>query len=177
MKYSTIIISLIAGAIAAPQEASTITPAPASAASANLTPQQSCAVACPAGDVTCQAQCLGIARPNSSQVVETNECAAKCDQGDGTPEATDKYSKCVQGCISSYFPSSQTAGAFVSVSQVASNAASATGSAASGTGAKPTGSSTASGSASSSTSTGAASANNVGMAGAGLAGLLALFAL
>ena len=51
---------------------------------------------------------MGIARPNSSQAVETTECAAKCDQGDGSKEATDKYSECVQSCIASLFPSSQT---------------------------------------------------------------------
>lgn len=51
---------------------------------------------------------MGIARPNSSQAVETTECAAKCDQGDGSAEDTKKYSDCVQSCIASLFPSSQT---------------------------------------------------------------------
>lgn len=51
---------------------------------------------------------MGIARPNSSQAVETTECAEKCDQGDGSAEATQKYSDCVQSCIASLFPSSQT---------------------------------------------------------------------
>ncbi|KAF2468266.1 uncharacterized protein BDR25DRAFT_344539 [Lindgomyces ingoldianus] len=190
MKYSAIIVALAAGAFAIPQ-ASTITSAPPTAASAALTPQVSCALACPASDVTCQAACLGNARPNESQVIETNNCAAKCDQGDGTPAATEKYSQCVQACIASYFPSSQTLAAPAAGSNApsaASNAASATGAAASGsagasnvasgTGAKPTGSSTASGAAASSSSTGAASSNNVQLAGAGLAGLfMAVFAL
>jgi hypothetical protein len=108
MKYSAIIVSLAVGAFAVPQ-ASTITSPPASVASASLTPQVSCALACPSGDVTCQAACVGIARPNSSQAVETTECAEKCDQGDGSPAATEKYSQCVQACIASFFPSSQTA--------------------------------------------------------------------
>ncbi|KAF2118267.1 hypothetical protein BDV96DRAFT_684919 [Lophiotrema nucula] len=193
MKYSTIIVSLAAGVFALPQDQSTITSAPASAASGSLTPQQSCALySCQAGDVTCQASCLGIARPNSSQAVETTECAAKCDQGDGSPEATEKYSECVQSCIASLFPSSQTAGlpaAASGASNAASNAASATGAAASaassgasraasGTTAQPTGSATGSGAASSSTPTGAAKSNNVQVAGAGLVGIvLAMFAL
>jgi hypothetical protein len=107
MKY-TVILALAVGAFARPQDASSITSAPASAASAALTPQVSCALACDPADVTCQASCMGIARPNSSQAVETNECAAKCDQGDGSPAATEKFSQCVQSCIASFFPSSQT---------------------------------------------------------------------
>lgn len=191
MKYTAILVSLVAGAVAVPQGASTITSAPASAASVALTPQQSCAVySCAAGDVTCQASCLGIARPNSSQAVETNECAAKCDQGDGSPAATQKFTQCVQACIASFFPSSQTVAAAPNASgSAATNAASATGAlasatgsaashAASGTAAHSTGASTASGSAASSTPSGAASANNAQLAGAGLVGLaLAMFAL
>ncbi|KAF2187855.1 hypothetical protein K469DRAFT_704817 [Zopfia rhizophila CBS 207.26] len=187
MKYAAIIISsLAAGAFAIPQ-ASSVTAAP-SAASAALTPQQSCAVACPAGDVDCQAKCLGIAHPNSSQASETNECAAKCDQGDGSPAATEKFSQCVQGCIASFFPTSQTAGVPAAGSNAPSAAASATGAAASaasgasraasGTGAEATGTSSASGSAASASSTGAASSNNIQLTGAGIAGLfMALFAL
>jgi hypothetical protein len=142
---------------------------------------------------------LGIARPNSSQAVETTECAAKCDQGDGSKAATDKYSDCVQSCIASLFPSSQTG------SQIPGAAASSI--AASGTGAnsaRPTASSGkstciegncfianansgASGSGSSVSQTGSGSAtpqatgaaNSISarIGGAGLAGLLAAFAL
>jgi hypothetical protein len=71
---------------------------------------------------------LGIARPNSSQAVATNECAAKCDQGDGSAEDTQKFSDCVQSCISSLFPSSQTA-------NIPGAGAAASGSAATGSGA------------------------------------------
>ncbi|KAF2270730.1 hypothetical protein CC78DRAFT_574020 [Lojkania enalia] len=190
MKYSAILVALVAGAFARPQEASTITSAPASAASVSLTPQQSCATACPAGDVTCQAACFGVARPNSSQASETNECAAQCDQGDGSPEATEKYAECQQACFASLFPSTQTAGFNAPVpSQAASNAASATNAAetaassgasqaVSGTGAESTPSGSASGSAASTTPTGAANANNAQYAGAaGIVGLFALFAL
>ncbi|KAJ4355282.1 hypothetical protein N0V95_003037 [Ascochyta clinopodiicola] len=130
----------------------------------------------------CRASCLGIARPNSSQAVETTECAAKCDQGDGTAEATKKYSDCVQSCIASLFPSSQTG------SQIPGAAASS--GAAAGTGTKsanPTASTGASGSGSGSNvsqtgsaasqATGAANSISARIGGAGLAGLLAVFAL
>jgi len=185
MKYATIIVALAIGAFARPQDASTVTSAPPSAASAALTPQVSCVLACPSGDVTCQAACVGVARPNSSQVVETNECAAQCDQGDGSAEATEKYAECQQACFASLFPSSQTAfgapaGSDVP-SQAASNSASATGpvpSAASSGASQPSGASGASNAAASSTPSGAANSNNVHVAGAGFAGLvLALLAL
>ena len=134
MKYSAVLLFAV-GAFAIPQDAS-ITSAPASAPSAVLTPQQSCAVACPEGDVTCQAACVGVARPNSSQAVETTECAAECDQGDGSPEATQRYSDCVQSCIAKLFPSSQTVNVpgGAAASNAASNAASGTGSGAAATG-------------------------------------------
>lgn len=193
MKYIAI-LALAVGALARPQDASSITSAPPTAASAALTPQVSCALACNPGDVTCQAACLGIARPNSSQVVETNECAAKCDQGDGSPAATEKFSQCVQACISSHFPSSQTAfggpgnaapsgaassaGATGAVQSAASSAAASGASkAASATGSQATGSATSSTTASTS-SPGAGNSVQVQAAGVGLAGLVfALFAL
>ncbi|KAF2001193.1 hypothetical protein P154DRAFT_619538 [Amniculicola lignicola CBS 123094] len=183
MKYSAIILSFALGAFAIPQ-ASTITSAPASVVSANLTPEQSCATACPPGDVNCQAGCFHVAHPNSSQVVETNECAAKCDQGNGSPEDTQKFSDCVQTCINKYYPSSQTY-TVPAGSAAPSNAASVTGaqasgaSAVSGTGSKPTGSGSSATAASSSTSTpGAAAVNSVQVAGASFFGLvMAIFAL
>lgn len=107
MKYFAI-LALAIGAFAFPQDG-TITSAPTSTALPGLTPQVSCVLACSAGDVTCQAACVGNARPNASQAIETNECAAKCDQGDGSTEDSIAYSKCVDSCINSLFPSSQTA--------------------------------------------------------------------
>lgn len=107
MKYSAV---LLFAAAAAAQSGSTITGAPVSKpAATGLSSAVSCAMACDAGDVNCQAACLGNARPNASQAIATNECAAKCDQGDGSPAATQAYSKCVDACINSLFPSSQTA--------------------------------------------------------------------
>ncbi|RMZ66678.1 anchored cell wall 4 [Pyrenophora seminiperda CCB06] len=189
MKFSAVLLFVI-GAVAVPQNAAT-TSAPTSAAPAptGLTPAVSCAMACNAGDVNCQAACLGNARPNASQAIETNECAAKCDQGDGSTAASQKYAKCVDSCINSLFPSSQTAfngapaGAGAApASSAADSSAAATGSSSpsgthAGTSSRPTGSSSVSGSSSAPKATGAAGKASAGIAGAGLAGLLAVFAL
>ncbi|KAF1837502.1 hypothetical protein BDW02DRAFT_565989 [Decorospora gaudefroyi] len=183
MKFSAVLVFAI-GALALPQDAS-VTSAPASAAPipSGLTPAVSCVLACDPADVTCQAACMGNARPNASQAVETNECAAKCDQGDGSKAASDAFAKCVSSCINSLFPSSQTAfagpGAAASAGG-ASAAASATNSAnptatTPGSSASATGSE--SGSAASPLATGAADRMSAGLAGAGFAGLLAVFAL
>jgi len=185
MKYSAIVLSaLFAGAFAHPQASATVTPA-ASIVS-GLTPAQTCIAACPAGDVNCQAACVGAAHPNSSQVVDTTQCAMKCDQGDGTPAATAAYAKCQQACIASFFPTSQTIAANAA-SVAASSAASGTASGAeasskaSGTAAQTATGSAASGTAGAqATSTGVAANAHAQMGGAaaGIVGLLmGLFAL
>lgn len=188
MKYSAVLLFAI-GALAIPQDAS-VTSAPKTPAAipSGLSPAISCAMSCDDSDVTCKAACLGNARPNASQVIDTNECVAKCDQGDGSDEDSIAYAKCADGCINSLFPSSQTAfGAGGAANAVASGSAgSAASAAASATGsANPTatsgGSASASGSESGSAAepaaTGAADKASARLAGAGLAGLLAIFAL
>ncbi|KAJ4382863.1 hypothetical protein N0V86_002088 [Didymella sp. IMI 355093] len=113
------------------------------------------------------------------EAVETTECAAKCDQGDGSAEATQKYSDCVQSCIASLFPSSQTAN--VPGAGAAASGSAATGNGASGS-AAATGSNRASGSAAATGSDASASAPAQAtgaatrMEGAGLAGLAGLLA-
>ncbi|KAF2278098.1 uncharacterized protein EI97DRAFT_372856 [Westerdykella ornata] len=176
MKYTTAILALAVGALALPQEASTITSAPVSAASVTFTPQQSCAMQCDPADVTCRAQCFGVARPNTSQVLETNECASKCDQGSGSPEDTKKYGECLLDCYAKYFPSTQT----LTPGGNGNAAPTTTGTGANtptGTNGQPTGS----GSAAGSKPTGAANVNGVQLAGVGFAGfagfVMALFAL
>lgn len=191
MKYSAIILAFAVGAFALPQEASGTT-APQTTGTTELTPQQTCLNTCDASDVNCRAACLGVARPNSSQAVETNECAAKCDQGDGSPSDTQKFSDCVQACIYSLFPSTQTVGGPAPASSAGGNEASTTGSgspaassgasqAPSGTGSEqPTGSGASgspTGSGAQASGTGAANVNAAHLAGYGLAGLLAVFAL
>jgi hypothetical protein len=149
MKYTVAILALAAGVFAIPQDASSITSAPAATSTPELLPAISCVNDCDAGDVydalasahptsqltrfrTCQAACLGAAHPNTANVIDTTKCAEKCDQGDGSKEDSDKFSVCVQSCISDHFPTSQTvapaAGASAGASG-ASNAAKPTGSA------------------------------------------------
>lgn len=69
---------------------------------APLTPQASCLSKCAAGDVNCQAICVGVPHPGSAQTNATTDCVAKCDQGDGSTAASQAYSKCRDACISSY---------------------------------------------------------------------------
>ena len=190
MKYSTVLLFAIGAS------AQSITSVSGSSAPmpTGLSSAVQCAMACDAGDVNCQAACLGNARPNASQVIETNECAAKCDQGDGSPAATQAYAKCVDSCITNHFPSSQTAfvnspaGAGAAApSNAPSSAAAGTGANSArptGTGASQSGSGSPSGSASgsagqpsSTAAAGAADKTSVQFFGAGLAGLLAVFAL
>ncbi|KAF2132538.1 hypothetical protein P153DRAFT_363848 [Dothidotthia symphoricarpi CBS 119687] len=179
MKYTVAILTFVIGAFAIPQQASSITSAPATtAAPSNYTSQLSCASACDATDVDCRAACLGVAHPNASQAIETTECAASCDQGDGSTEDTQKFSDCVQGCIYSLYPSSQTFS--LANAAIVSSAASAVGSVTNSASATATGSATtgsSSGTGSNAQATGAANSNSAHFAGAGLAGLMAVFAL
>jgi len=172
MKYAAVVLAFATGAFAVPQAAS-VTPAPSASATPGLLPSVSCVLACPAGDVTCQAACVGNARPNASQAIATNECAAKCDQGNGSPEASAAYAKCVSNCINSLFPSSQTA---FGPGGAAASSAAASGSNAANPTAQQTGSATGT-AAAGATHTGAADINSARLAGAGLAGLLAFFAI
>lgn len=188
MKYSIALVALAAVAFALPQEQSSITSAPAPSASLDprIASLMSCVQSCDPTDVTCQAQCAGVARPNSSQAVETNECAAKCDQGDGSKEQTEAYAKCQADCFASLFPSTQTAAPFApgaassgaaGTTASGSNSASA-GSSPTGTGAQQTDASgSPTGSATQGSGTGAANSNSAKILGAGLAGFLAVFAL
>ncbi len=58
----------------------------------------------------CEAACVGSAHPNSLQANQTDECVSKCPQGDGSSSAIQNYGNCVEGCIQSYYPTSQTVG-------------------------------------------------------------------
>ncbi|KAF7558325.1 hypothetical protein G7046_g5829 [Stylonectria norvegica] len=97
MRFSTIFVS---GALAVLASAASTT--------VGLTPAQSSAAACidkcDVGDVDCQSHCVAVPSPSDDQANDTTKCAAACDQGDGSAEATQKYSTCVQDCITkNYF--------------------------------------------------------------------------
>lgn len=139
MKTSTLILTLVAVASAnlLPRaDSSTTTTSPPTTTSASLSPTASCLASCAAGDVTCEAACVGAAHPNSSQASDTNSCAAKCPQGDGSTSDSDAYAQCLAACISSYFPTSQTVGPAAGGTSglVTVNTASATGSGAAASG-------------------------------------------
>lgn len=100
MKFTLLTITSLA-AIAAAQSSQTTTQA-ATSVSVSLTPLETCVIGC-GTDVNCQAACAGVPSPNESTANQTTECAAACDQGDGSPEATEKYAACQQACIYSIF--------------------------------------------------------------------------
>ncbi|KAI9866590.1 MAG: hypothetical protein M1813_001142 [Trichoglossum hirsutum] len=181
MKVSAAVI--IAGFLAAavqavPQASDTAAPAPTH----TQTPQEICLGKCKPGDVDCQAACIVVPAPNESMVNDTHDCAAKCNQGSGSPADTKAYSDCVQSCISSHFYSGSPATPKPASGSASAGSAAATGSA-TGTskGAVATGSSsgTATDSASAkATATGAANSMQIGASFAGIAGIMAaIFAL
>jgi hypothetical protein len=129
MQFITSVLALSLAAFASAQS-TTVSTSPTTTYA--LTPQQTCLATCKAGDVNCQAACIGAAHPNSSQVSQTNECAAKCVQGDGSTSQTNLYAQCISACIASYYPTTQTVAAAVSsATTIATVKASGTGSAAS----------------------------------------------
>jgi len=134
-------------------------------------------------DICCQANCVKVPCPNSSQVNATTECAARCPQGNGTAGDTAQYASCQSSCISSFFLTANSASTSSSGSAATNNAASTTGSvettSATGSGSASSGaSSTASATGSSSSSKGAADHLQLGVTSAGILGLVAMaFAL
>ncbi|CZR67451.1 uncharacterized protein PAC_17350 [Phialocephala subalpina] len=182
MKTSTILLALAASVSANvfhPRADTTSSLSPTTT-TYSISPTASCLAACKAGDVTCQAACIGSAHPNSLQVNQTDDCVSKCDKGDGSTSANNAYASCLNGCISSYYPTSQTVSVGgSSATSVEAGTTTGTGKA-TGTGTATTGTSaTGTGSAAASSSTGAAANNGPFIASAGsLAGLfLAFFAL
>ncbi|KAI9784766.1 MAG: hypothetical protein M1839_001496 [Geoglossum umbratile] len=179
MKFSnTVLLSgLLAAAVQAVPQSSATSSAPTPTIS--QTPQEICLGKCKPGDVDCQAACIVVPAPNQSMVNDTHDCAAKCNQGSGSPSDTEKFSACVQGCITSHFfsatPTAGSPGASGSASASATGSASGT-SKATGT---ASGSASKSGTASASAgATGAANSMQVGTSFAGIAGIMAaIFAL
>lgn len=110
MKFSsTVLFAMAAGLVAAQSTPSPTTSAPIPSHTPTVIEQ--CVARCPAGDVRCQADCVGNPRPDEGQVNRTTECAAKCVQGDGTLEQTERYAACQQECIrKEFFPISATNG-------------------------------------------------------------------
>lgn len=104
MKFSTIILSagLIACAAAADASITSSSTVPLPTSSYNDTTVQ-CLKNCKDTDVACRASCLGVPTPSDEDVKKSTECAAKCNQGSGSPEDTKKYGDCQLACYSSFF--------------------------------------------------------------------------
>ncbi|QPH00785.1 hypothetical protein C2857_004758 [Epichloe festucae Fl1] len=95
MRFAVALVSGLAAAVSAQTNSVAADPATASAAA--------CLKKCAVGDVNCQSHCITVPNPNEQQVNDTTKCAAACPQGKGSPEETQKYSDCVQGCISKHY--------------------------------------------------------------------------
>jgi len=63
-----------------------------------------------AGDVVCQAKCLGNPTPDEAMANDTTKCVGECEQGDGTEEQTAKYAACINKCIDTHFFSTVPSG-------------------------------------------------------------------
>jgi len=99
MKFSAVLLSAASVALVA---ASATTAAPATTQLTYTPEQQKCLDDC-GSNLNCQAECLGAPAPNSSMLVQVHDCYAKCDHGDGSPAATEKFAKCGQACISEHY--------------------------------------------------------------------------
>ncbi|PSK60460.1 hypothetical protein C1H76_4356 [Elsinoe australis] len=152
MKFSlTILAGLVGFAVA---QSGSGTQNTASSTSTSLSPTQTCLNACAAGDVNCQAACLGNPFPNESQINATTECSMNCVQGNGTQAETEAYGQCLANCRASYFISTGTN--FVGASATGAAGSSATGS---GSSAPASGSASATGRTGSAASSASGAAN------------------
>ncbi|EEP81881.1 predicted protein [Uncinocarpus reesii 1704] len=171
MKFSGVIaLSLIAVASAQSEAPST---------TVELSPVASCAAQCPDTDLCCQAACAGVPCPDHSGAIKTNECSAKCEQGDGSPGQTEAFARCQAACVKSFFLTYSAAPAATQPGSP-SNSAVPTGDstdAPTRSGSEPTGTSTPTGDASSTTTPNAAAPLSGSSAATFLGLVLAAFAL
>lgn len=109
MRFSIFVAGAMAAIATAQTTADVPTNVPTTVASPtfSLSPEQSsqlaCVEACSPGDVDCQSHCVPVPSPNDAQANATVECAAKCNQGDGSEADTLAYGECVQGCIKTHY--------------------------------------------------------------------------
>lgn len=104
MRFSTVLVSLVAAAgfVAAQSSSTTASVAPAPTTSYDKV-TAACLDGCDEKDVNCRASCFGNPHPNEADANATTQCAMKCVQGNGTEEETKKYADCQQACIHSLF--------------------------------------------------------------------------
>jgi len=103
MRFSTVLVSLVAAAgFVAAQSSTTSSTTPVATTSYDKV-TAACLGGCKVEDVNCQAACLGNPHPDEAAVNATTQCAMKCVQGNGTEEETKKYADCQQACIHTNF--------------------------------------------------------------------------
>lgn len=104
MRFTSV---FVAGAFAVAAHAQSTTEGDVPSPTYSLDPVQSsilaCINECDAADVNCLADCNPVPSPNETQVNDTTQCVAECDQGDGTEEQTEAYANCTQQCIQDLF--------------------------------------------------------------------------
>ncbi|KXJ88235.1 hypothetical protein Micbo1qcDRAFT_166877 [Microdochium bolleyi] len=104
---------LIAGAVAAVAHAqstsgtvqqtatSTGSSAPAQSSVVSLITQ--CLDKCDPADTKCRANCVAVPSPNDDSANATTQCAAKCNQGNGSAEQNVAWGECVAECIKNHY--------------------------------------------------------------------------
>lgn len=105
---------IVAGAFAVAARAQTTTaPEPeetSGSPTVSLDPVQSsiiaCLDSCDPDDVGCLARCNPVPNPNEDQALDTIDCVAQCEQGNGTEEETAAYIECSNRCVNEHFFSS-----------------------------------------------------------------------
>jgi len=97
MRFATFVAPGLFAALAVAAQTSTVSIDPAQAS------QAACLKKCDAGDVDCQAHCISVPSPNQSQANATNECVAKCPQGNGSAAQTNAYKNCIDQCVAQNF--------------------------------------------------------------------------
>ncbi|KAJ3502485.1 hypothetical protein NM208_g16718 [Fusarium decemcellulare] len=93
MRFTSVFVAGAFAAFASAQSA-TVSLSPAQQSQAD------CIEACDAGDVKCQSYCITVPSPDEKNINATTECVAACPKGKGSAADTEKYSVCLQGCIS-----------------------------------------------------------------------------
>lgn len=104
---------LIAGAVAAVAHAqsssgtvqqtatSTGSSSPAQSSVVSLITQ--CLDKCDPADTKCRANCVAVPSPNDDSANATTQCAAKCNQGNGSAEQNVAWGECVAECIKNHY--------------------------------------------------------------------------
>lgn len=89
-------------------------------------------------DTCCRAACYHVPCPTDNMANETTACAAKCPQGDGSPEETAQYAACEQACFKAHFftDSATPSASAIAATQVDQISASSTSGTAQATGTK-----------------------------------------